>query len=202
LKNVDCISLVETIETLSKECEINKKEREIDKKEREEDKKEIERLKAEAKPVIINNNFNINLTGYGAETYSNISFEYLRELWNEVNPDYGEFVRKLVQKAHKDNPNLKITNLRSNNALEYNGSQYESVPMTEAIGRCLEHVAKCLDENIPIQKKMLRMQLSTRLNDMVEEKYLDFDDEEEKQEEFELHKKCNNGVKNGLYKPK
>jgi hypothetical protein len=74
--------------------------------------------------------------------------------------------------------------------------------MTSAIERCLENVAKCLDANIPITKKMLRMQLSTRMNDMVDEKYLDYSDDEEMQEELELHKRCNNGVKNGLYKPK
>lgn len=165
-------------------------------------KKEVETLKAEVKQPMTINNTIINMPGYNHESYSHIDFNYLRDLWNEVNPDYGEFVRKIVQKAHKDNPNLKITNLRSNTALEYNGSKYESVPMTEAIGRCLENVVKCLDSNIPISKKMLRMQLSTRLSDMVDEKYLDFDDDEEKQEEFELHKKCNNGVKNGLYKPK
>jgi hypothetical protein len=173
---------------------------------------EIELLKKDNKNVTINNNtftsnnnsnnINITMNGYNKETYSHIDFESLRTLWKEVFPDYGEFVRKFVILAHKDNPNLKITNLRSNTALEYNGSKYESVPMDDAINRCLENVAKCLDENIPLSKKMLRMQLSTRLNDIVDEKYLDYSDDEEKQEELEIHKKCNNGIKNGLYKPK
>jgi hypothetical protein len=199
IKKIKCVSVSEELDRVMKENEkcVSVSE-ELDRV-----MKENEMLKNESKPpsVTINNTI-INMPGYNHETYSHMGFDSLRDLWKEVNPDYGEFVRRFLKIAHKDNPNLKITNLRSNTALEYNGSDYESVPMTSAIGRCLENVAKCLDANIPIQKKMLRMQLSTRLNDMVDEKYLDYDDEEEKQEELELHKSCNNGVKNGLYKPK
>jgi hypothetical protein len=180
-----------------------------------EQRKEIEMLKKTSKPNVtnnnnttnnnnstINNNFNINMGRYDKETYSHMEYDSLRDLWKEVFPDYGEFIRKFLKMAHKNNPNLKITNLRSNTALEYNGSQYDSVPMEDAVSRCLENVAKCLDVNIPLQKKMMRIQLSTRLNDLIEEKYLDYSDDEERQEEQELHKRCKDNVKHGLYKPK
>jgi hypothetical protein len=195
------------------ECVSMADELKMSKIELEKSQNEVKRLKNERKLSVtnninnnfnnnFNNNININLTGYDENSYSHMEFDVVRALWSAVEPDYGAFVRKFVQEAHKNNPNLKITNLRSNTALEYNGNKYESVPMTDAIVRCLENVAKCLDEKIPLQRKLMRLQLSTRFNDLIEEKYLDFSDDEEKQEELELHKKCKDNVKHGLYKPK
>jgi hypothetical protein len=194
-KNVQCVSLKD---------ELEKKQAEIDELKKEK-KQSVTTHNTTNNNTTNNNNtnnFNITMHGYNSETYSHMEYDTLRDLWKEVFPDYGEFIRRFLQMAHKDNPNLKITNLRSNTALEYNGTQYNSIPMDDAIVRCLENVAKCLNENIPPQKKMMRIQLSTRLNDLVEEKYLEYSDDEEKQEEMELHKKCKLNVKNGLYKPK
>ena len=99
----------------------------------------------------------------------------------------------ITQEVHKKNPNLKITNIRSNTALEWNGETYDAVPQNEAVESCLNKMTNRLGE--VVEKRTLYRIPVTEMESWADN--IDDDDPEFP----ERRKKGLESIRHGLYTP-
>lgn len=91
--------------------------------------------------ININNISNsiVSMTSYKDETYDKLDTELIMKAVEGIHEeDWSKRLFKITNEYHKNIPNLKITNLRGNAALEWddNIKKYISVPQKAAIEEC------------------------------------------------------------------
>ena len=139
----------------------------------------------------VNNNTNINtinMIPYDQEKYECINEENFAQICDAV-PDINKILRSLTETGHNNNRNAKITNLRSNTALIYNGSKYIPVPIQELISECARKMNDRISEiNIDKRHKFVQYTLNAYVED------------EEEDDDFVRDKKMGmEAIKLGLY---
>ena len=142
------------------------------------------------------NNSVVGMVAYKDEKYDMIDKDMIKRLWNDTKEDPYKFARMITQEVSKNNRNLKITNLRSNSALEWDGECYNAVPQGEAIENCLTKMTERMEE--VVERKS---QLQRPVRDM--ESWIgepDDDDDKADKLSFRLNRRRGlESIKHGLY---
>ena len=120
-------------------------------------RKELDEVKqSQSAPINITINNNNLMIPYAEEGYENIDTAMAKRVWRGAGNVF-KLLRMITRECHKDNPNLRITNLRGNTALEWNGEEYDTVPQDEAVENCLSKITERLEEVLPVRKAVSEM---------------------------------------------
>lgn len=101
--------------------------------------------------ININNISNsiVSMTSYKDETYDKLDTELIMKAVEGIHEeDWSKRLFKITNEYHKNIPNLKITNLRGNAALEWddNIKKYISVPQKAAVEECFTKMVPKIEQ--------------------------------------------------------
>lgn len=91
----------------------------------------------------------VSMTSYKDETYDKLDTELIMKAVKGIHEeDWSKRLFKITNEYHKSTPNLKITNLRGNAALEWddNLKKYISVPQKEAVEECFTKMVPKIEQ--------------------------------------------------------